>query len=68
MSEYAGMSFIMPTPGGGEVTAVVLSCIKWGNDRYAVVGYQQQQYPNVFLWNWNLVEQLLESRVEEDDD
>jgi hypothetical protein len=68
MSGHVGKSFQLPTIGGEFVTAVILADIKWDMDRYAVVAYEQQTYPNVFLWHWNSVEQLIVCEVEEDND
>jgi hypothetical protein len=68
MSGHVGKSFQLPTTGGEFVTAVILADIKWDMDRYAVVAYEQQTYPNVFLWHWNSVEQLIGCEVEEDND
>lgn len=65
MSEYLNKSFTVPNPCGDGITAVILADIKWGNDRYAVVGYEQQPYPNVFLWHWNSIEQLIRLDSEE---
>lgn len=66
MSEHVGKSFEVPTSGGEMIKAVIIADIKWDMDRYAVVAYQQQNYPNVFLWHWNSVERLIGCEVEED--
>ena len=58
---YEGTTFKMRTASNDVIKAVVLGDHTWNGVRYGVIGYMNG-LPNIFLWEWKMVQAYLEEQ------